>query len=241
MNPNHYLAVAIAICSTHRPHWPTSAAVGKTLVSQQPDRSRRRGSSADACSRCRSASSGSRRACFDGSVCFGGEESAGASFLRRDGTVWTTDKDGLILALLAAEITARTGKDPGEHYRELTAQFGAPLLHAHRRTGDAASRRRVSQKLSPEAVTRRTLAGEPITAKLTRAPGNDAPIGGLKVVTDERLVRRPSLRHREHLQDLRGELSRRSAPRRDRRRGAAASSLRRCRLPPEGGSHKNSD
>ena len=120
---------------------------------------------------------------FDGSVCFGGEESAGASFLRRDGTVWTTDKDGLILALLAAEITARTGKDPGEHYRELTAQFGTP--HYTRIDAPATPEQKARlANLSPEAVRASALAGEPITAKLTRAPGNGAPIGGLKVVTD---------------------------------------------------------
>ena len=119
---------------------------------------------------------------LDGSVCFGGEESAGASFLRRDGTVWTTDKDGLILALLAAEITARTGKDPGEHYRELTAQFGAPCYTRIDAPATPEQKARLA-KLSAEAVRASSLAGEPITAKLTRAPGNDAPIGGLKVVT----------------------------------------------------------
>jgi phosphoglucomutase len=118
---------------------------------------------------------------FDGSYCFGGEESAGASFLRRDGTVWTTDKDGLIMDLLAAEITARTGKDPGEHYRELTAEFGTPY---YTRIDAPATPEQKSklQKLSPDTVKESDLAGEPITAKLTKAPGNDAPIGGLKVV-----------------------------------------------------------
>ena len=104
---------------------------------QRDDRPRGRGARPEARARCRSASSGSRAGLFDGSFCFGGEESAGASFLRRDGTVWTTDKDGLLLGLLAAEITARTGKDPGEHYRELTAEYGTPVLHADRRPGDA--------------------------------------------------------------------------------------------------------
>jgi phosphoglucomutase len=118
---------------------------------------------------------------FDGSCCFGGEESAGASFLRRDGRVWSTDKDGLILGLLAAEITAKTGKDPGEHYQELTAQFGTPY---YTRIDAAATpeQKNSLKKLSPEAVTATELAGEPITAKLTRAP-NDAAIGGLKVVS----------------------------------------------------------
>ena len=123
-----------------------------------------------------------RAGLFDGSLCFGGEESAGASFLRRDGTVWTTDKDGLIMDLLAAEITARTGKDPGEHYRELTAEFGTPYYTRIDAPATPEQKAKL-EKLSPEAVTASTLAGEPITAKLTRAPGNDAPIGGLKVVT----------------------------------------------------------
>ena len=180
MNPNHYLAVAIQYLLTHRPYWPTHAAVGKTLVSSSMiDRVTRRLG---------------RRLCevpvgfkwfvpglFDGSVCFGGEESAGASFLQRDGTVWTTDKDGPILALLAAEITARTGKDPGEHYRGLTAEFGSPCYTRIDAPATPEQRARL-ERLSPEAVTASTLAGEPITAKLTRAPGNDAPIGGLKVV-----------------------------------------------------------
>jgi len=118
---------------------------------------------------------------FDGSICFGGEESAGASFLRQDGSVWTTDKDGIIMDLLEAEITACTGKDPGEHYRELTVKFGTPCYT--RIDGPATPEQKVRlQKLSPEAVKESKLAGEPITAKLTRAPGNNAAIGGLKVV-----------------------------------------------------------
>jgi phosphoglucomutase len=119
---------------------------------------------------------------FDGSCCFGGEESAGASFLRHDGTVWTTDKDGPIMDLLAAEITARTGKDPGEHYEELVAEFGASY---YTRVDTAATPEQKArlQKLSPEAVRTESLAGEPITAKLTRAPGNNAAIDGLKIVT----------------------------------------------------------
>ena len=140
MNPNHYLAVAIRYLLAHRPHWPAHAAVGKTLVSQQHDRPRGRTAGPPAVRRCRSVSNGSRRACSTARCCFGGEESAGASFLRRDGTVWTTDKDGPIMDLLAAEITARTGKDPGEHYRELTQKFGTPVLHAHRRAGDAGAK-----------------------------------------------------------------------------------------------------
>jgi phosphoglucomutase len=180
MNPNHYLAVAIRYLLTHRSEWPVHAAVGKTLVSS---------SMID-----RVVQKLGRRlsevpvgfkwfvpGLFEGSLCFGGEESAGASFLRLDGSVWTTDKDGPILDLLAAEITARTGKDPGEHYRDLTAEFGTPCytrIDASARPEEKAS----LEKLSPEAVTASSLAGEPITAKLTRAPGNNAPIGGLKVV-----------------------------------------------------------
>jgi phosphoglucomutase len=118
---------------------------------------------------------------LDGSCCFGGEESAGASFLRHDGTVWTTDKDGPIMNLLAAEITARTDKDPSEHYRELTAQFGTPYYTRLDAPVTLEQKARLAQ-LSPEAVEASQLAGEPISAKLTRAPGNNAPIGGLKVV-----------------------------------------------------------
>jgi phosphoglucomutase len=180
MNPNHYLAVAIRYLLTHRPHWPEHAAVGKTLVSSNMID--------------RVVQKLGRRLCevpvgfkwfvpglFDGSVCFGGEESAGASFLRHDGTVWTTDKDGPILDLLAAEITAWTGKDPGEHYRELTAEFGSPCYTRIDAPATPEQKARL-EHLSPEAVTATTLAGEPITAKLTRAPGNNASMGGLKVV-----------------------------------------------------------
>jgi phosphoglucomutase len=180
MNPNHYLAVAIRYLLTHRPHWPAQAAVGKTLVSS---------SMID-----RVVQSLGRRLCevpvgfkwfapglFEGSCCFGGEESAGASFLRHDGTVWTTDKDGPIMDLLAAEITARTGKDPGEHYRELTTKFGTPCYTRIDAPATPEQKARL-QKLSPEAVRESKLAGELITAKLTSAAGNRAPVGGLKVV-----------------------------------------------------------
>ena len=119
---------------------------------------------------------------FDGTVAFGGEESAGASFLRREGTVWTTDKDGPILGLLAAEITAVTGKDPGEHYREITAQFGESYFTRIDTAATLEQRNRL-KRLSPRDVTASELAGEPITAKMTEAPGNGAPIGGLKVTT----------------------------------------------------------
>ena len=120
---------------------------------------------------------------LDGSYCFGGEESAGASFLRRDGTVWTTDKDGFIMDLLAAEITARTGRDPGEHYRDLTGRYGDPV---YERTDAPVSpeRKAVLKSLAPELVRADTLAGEPILAKLTHAPANNEPIGGLKVVAN---------------------------------------------------------
>ena len=180
MNPNHYLAVAIHYLLTHRPDWPTRAAVGKTLVSSSMiDRV-----VADLGRELREVPVGFKwfvQGLFDGSFCFGGEESAGASFLRRNGGVWTTDKDGLIMGLLAAEITARTGRDPGEHYRELTEKFGTP--HYTRIDAPASSEQRARlQKLSPEAVRATKLAGEPIVARLTRAPGNNAPIGGLKVV-----------------------------------------------------------
>jgi phosphoglucomutase len=119
----------------------------------------------------------------DGSYCFGGEESAGASFLRLDGTVWTTDKDGPIMDLLAAEITARTGKNPGEHYRELTAEFGIPYYTRIDAPATPEQKAKL-EKLTPDAVKESDLAGEPITAKLTKAPGNGAPIGGLKVVAE---------------------------------------------------------
>ncbi len=181
MNPNHYLAVSIRYLLGHRPLWSGDATVGKTLVSSSMidkvvEKAGRRLSEVPV---------GFKwfvPGFIDGSCCFGGEESAGASFLRHDGTVWTTDKDGPIMDLLAAEITARTDKDPGEHYRELTAEFGTPY---YTRVDAPATPEQKSQlaKLSPESVKASTLAGEPILAKLIRAPGNDAPIGGLKVVT----------------------------------------------------------
>jgi phosphoglucomutase len=180
LNPNHYLAVAIRYLLTHRPGWSPAAAVGKTLVSS--------GLIDRVVARLE------RRLCevpvgfkwlapglLEGSLCFGGEESAGASFLRRDGTVWTTDKDGLIMGLLAAEITARTGRDPGEHYRELTAELGTPWYTRIDAPATAEEKARIA-RLTPQSVRAATLAGEPITGKLTRAPGNDAPIGGLKIV-----------------------------------------------------------
>jgi len=191
MNPNHFLAVAIRYLLAHRPQWRPQSAIGKTLVSS---------SIID-----RVVSECGRRlfevpvgfkwfapGLFDGSICFGGEESAGASFLRRDGTVWTTDKDGLILNLLAAELTAATGKEPGEHFREISERFGQPYYT--RLDVPASARQKAAlANLSPEDVVESQLAGEPITAGLTHAPGNNAPLGGLKVVaTNGWFAARPS-------------------------------------------------
>jgi phosphoglucomutase len=181
LNPNHFLAVAIRYLLEHRPLWPVSAVVGKTLVSSNLiDRVVE-----DAGRTLWEVPVGFKwfaPGLFDGKCCFGGEESAGASFLRRDGTVWTTDKDGLIMGLLAAEITAVTGRDPGEHYRELTARYGTSY---YRRVDAAASPEQMAafSKLTAEAVTATALAGDPVVAKLTRAPGNGEEIGGLKVTT----------------------------------------------------------
>ena len=182
LNPNHYLAVAIWYLFQNRPGWRTEAAVGKTLVSS---------SMID-----RVAAHLGRKLCevpvgfkwfvaglLDGSFGFGGEESAGASFLRKDGTVWTTDKDGILLDLLAAEITATTGRDPGEHYKALEEKFGSPVYERMDVPSNPAQKT-VLNRLSPEMVEAKELAGESILAKLTRAPSNNAPIGGLKVVTE---------------------------------------------------------
>jgi len=182
MNPNHYLAVAIEYLLTHRPQWRENSAIGKTLVSS---------SMID-----RVVNALHRKlvevpvgfkylapGLFDSSFCFGGEESAGASFLRRDGMVWTTDKDGPLLGLLAAEITAVTQHDPGEHYQTLTARFGTPYYTRQDAPANAAQKAKLA-KLSPDDVTATELAGEKIIAKLTRAPGNNEPIGGLKVVSE---------------------------------------------------------
>ena len=182
MNPNHYLAVAIRYLLTHRSQWRQEVAVGKTLVSSSMIDRVVQKLGRDL----REVPVGFKwfvAGLFDGSYCFGGEESAGASFLRRDGTVWTTDKDGPIMNLLAAEITACTGKDPGEHYRELTAEFGTPYYTRIDAPATPEQKTRL-QKLSPEALKESDLAGEPITAKLTKAPGNNASIGGLKVVAN---------------------------------------------------------
>src|SRR5215469_13284827 len=177
MNPNHYLAVAIQYLLKHRPEWRHEAAVGKTLVSSSMIDNVVRKLDRDL----REVPVGFKwfvPGLFEGSCCFGGEESAGASFLRRDGTVWTTDKDGLIMDLLAAEITARTGKDPGEHYDALTAEFGTPFYTRIDAPADAAQRDQL-KKLSGGDVKATSLAGFPITDKLTTASGE--PVGGLKV------------------------------------------------------------
>jgi phosphoglucomutase len=182
MNPNHYLAVAIRYLLTHRPQWRDTVAVGKTLVSSSMiDRVVKK--LGRKLSEVPVGFKWFVPGLVDGSYCFGGEESAGASFLRLDGTVWTTDKDGPIMDLLAAEITARTGKDPGEHYRELTAEFGIPYYTRIDAPATPEQKAKL-EKLTPDAVKESDLAGEPITAKLTKAPGNDAPIGGLKVVAE---------------------------------------------------------
>jgi phosphoglucomutase len=182
MNPNHYLAVAIQYLLTNRPKWPATSAVGKTLVSSSMiDRV-----VAKLGRKLSEVPVGFKwfaGGLFDGTMCFGGEESAGASFLRQDGSVWTTDKDGLILCLLAAEITARTGHDPGQHYADLTREFGTPYYT--RIDAPASPQQKAAfKKLTPQAVTAKELAGDPITARLTKAPGNNASIGGLKITTD---------------------------------------------------------
>ncbi len=216
LDPNHYLSVAISYLFSNRPRWSKAVAVGKTIVSS---------SMID-----RVAARLNRRlievpvgfkwfveSLIDGSVGFCGEESSGATFLRRDGTVWTTDKDGIIPNLLAAEITARTGRDPGEHYRLLTAEFGDPLYERIDAPATQEQKDRLAE-LSPEEITASTLAGEPIIAKLTNAPGNRAPIGGLKVIAASGwFAARPSgtesiykiyaesFKDREHLNAIVGE------------------------------------
>jgi len=182
MNPNHFLAAAIWYLFQHRPGWPAGAAVGKTLVSSAIiDRVAKHLGR-----QLREVPVGFKwfvDGLGSGALGFGGEESAGASFLRLDGTSWTTDKDGIILDLLAAEITVKAGKDPAELYRELTERFGAPVYERMDAPANAAQKK-VLGSLSPAQVTASTLAGDPIVERLTRAPGNDAPIGGLKVTTE---------------------------------------------------------
>jgi phosphoglucomutase len=216
MNPNHYLAVAVWYLYQNRPNWRADAAVGKTLVSSSMiDRV-----AAHLGRTLSEVPVGFKwfvDGLIDGSFGFGGEESAGASFLRRDGTVWTTDKDGIILNLLAAEILATTGRDPGEHYQSLEAQFGAPVYERIDAPANA-KQKQVLAALTPDLVQAETLAGDPITDKLTHAPGNGAAIGGLKVVTDQGwFAARPSgteeiykiyaesFRGKEHLNQLQTE------------------------------------
>jgi phosphoglucomutase len=216
MNPNHFLAAAIQYLCTHRPSWPADSAVGKTLVSSSMiDRV-----AADLGRRLLEVPVGFKwfvPGLLDGSVAFGGEESAGASFLQRDGSAWTTDKDGIILCLLASEITAVTGQSPSQLYADLTTRHGSP---AYARIDSPATRdqKAVLAKLSPDQVNASSLAGEPITAKLTNAPGNGAGIGGLKVTTESGwFAARPSgtedvyklyaesFRGADHLQEIQHE------------------------------------
>ena len=216
MNPNHYLAVAIHYLLTHRPEWSKDAAVGKTLVSSSlidrvVERLGRKLFEVPVGFKWFS------QGLFDGALCFGGEESAGASFLCRDGTVWTTDKDGIILSLLAAEIIATTGRDPSVWYDELTQELGRPS-YARMDLPATAAQKKALKELRPEAVKAQKLAGEPITAKLTRAPGNGAEIGGLKVAArsgwfavrpsgteDLCKIYAESLRSEEHLKRIQDE------------------------------------
>lgn len=182
LNPNHYLAVAIGYLYTHRPGWSAGCVVGKTVVSSSMiDRV-----AVGMNRQLREVPVGFKwfvQGLHAGDYGFGGEESAGATFLRKDGTVWTTDKDGIIMALLAAEIIAVTGKDPGEHYNELEQKFGSPV-YERLEAPASAEQKKILANLSPDDVEAETLAGEPVLAKLTNAPGNNASIGGLKVVTE---------------------------------------------------------
>ena len=181
LNPNHYLAVAISYLFSHRPQWPETAGVGKTIVSSGLiDRV-----AARLGRRLLEVPVGFKwfvDGLLDGSLAFGGEESAGASFLRRDGTVWTTDKDGMIMGLLAAEMTAVMGRDPGELYQQLTRELGEPVYQRLDAPATPEQKHLMAQ-LSPQQVTATELAGEKITSMLTTAPGDDAPLGGLKVMT----------------------------------------------------------
>ncbi len=216
MNPNHYLAVAINYLLTHRPQWNKDAAVGKTLVSSSlidrvVERLGRKLFEVPVGFKWFS------QGLFNGAICFGGEESAGASFLCRDGTVWTTDKDGIILSLLAAEIIATTGRDPGEWYEELTKVLGRPY-YARMDLPATAAQKKALKVLRPESLVAKELAGEPIIAKLTRAPGNGADIGGLKVAArsgwfavrpsgteDLCKIYAESLRSEDHLKSIQDE------------------------------------
>ncbi|HZD42271.1 MAG TPA: phosphoglucomutase, alpha-D-glucose phosphate-specific, partial [Terriglobales bacterium] len=213
MNPNHYLAVAVHYLLTHRPQWSTASAVGKTLVSsclidRVVERLGRKLFEVPVGFKWFS------QGLLEGSICFGGEESAGAAFLSRDGTVWCTDKDGILLCLLAAEITASTGRDPAQWYQTLTRELGTPY-YARTDLPATAKQKAAFKTLTSESLGLRQLAGEPLRAVLTRAPGNGADIGGLKAVTEHGwFAVRPSgtedvckiyaesLRSEEHLQQI---------------------------------------
>jgi phosphoglucomutase len=216
MNPNHYLAVAINYLLTRRPGWAEDAAVGKTLVSSSlidrvVEKLGRKLYEVPVGFKWFSPG------LYDGSICFGGEESAGASFLSRDGTVWTTDKDGIILCLLGAEIIATTGRDPAQWFEELTRELGKPFYSRIDLPANA-EQKQALKALRPEALTAQHLAGEPIAAKLTNAPGNGAEIGGLKVAAasgwfavrpsgteDLCKIYAESLRSQEHLKKIEEE------------------------------------
>jgi phosphoglucomutase len=216
MNPNHYLAVAINYLLSHRPEWSKSAAVGKTLVSSSlidrvVEKLGRRLYEVPVGFKWFSPGLN------DGSICFGGEESAGASFLSRDGTVWTTDKDGIILSLLGAEMIATTGRDPAQWFDDLARELGRPF-YSRTDLPATAEQKKALKALRPEALPAQQLAGEPITAKLTKAPGNGADIGGLKVCArsgwfavrpsgteDLCKIYAESLRSREHLKEIEEE------------------------------------
>jgi len=219
MNPNHYLSVAIWYLFQNRPDWNPGAAVGKTLVSSgMIDRV-----AAHLGKRLLEVPVGFKwfvDGLIEGSFAFAGEESAGASFLRKTGHVWTTDKDGIILNLLAAEIVAKTGRDPGEIYTDLTRRFGEPIYERIDAAANAEQKTALS-RLSPEHITASVLAGEPILAKLTDAPGNGAPIGGIKVIAENGwFAARPSgtedvykvytesFKGREHLREIQEEARR---------------------------------
>ena len=182
LNPNHYLAVAIQYLYSHRKDWPASAKIGKTLVSSAMIDHVAKGLGREV-SEVPVGFKWFVDGLASGELAFGGEESAGAAFLRKDGTAWCTDKDGFILALLAAEITAVTGKDPGEHYQELTEQYGSPV-YERLEAPATDEQKKILSGMNPERVKAANLAGDPIIAKLTHAPGNGASIGGLKVVTE---------------------------------------------------------
>jgi phosphoglucomutase len=230
MNPNHYLAVAIYYLLTHRPQWKKEAAIGKTLVSsllidRVVEKLNRKLFEVPVGFKWFSPG------LFDGSICFGGEESAGASFLCCDGTVWTTDKDGIILSLLAAELIAVTGRDAGSWYGELTDELGRPY-YARMDLPATAAQKKALKALQPEALAANELAGEPITAKLTRAPGNGAEIGGLKV--SRRAVNGARGEKRSQSPSARGPRGKRACRRADHRQTHQSAGQRRGDRRPEG-------